>query len=134
MWLGSSAVGSLIGSIVSTATSGLQGIMGTATTAVGANVAKNQAISTAEEITAAVRRELTAGFDPNSIQKTLQSSLSGLQRTNLDLDKIGSQLAKSPSKPKPSTKKPLPRSPNICVKPTSKNSIQPGFKKISKPC
>jgi hypothetical protein len=58
MWLGSSAVGSLIGSlakplgtrIVSTATSGLQGIMGTATTAIGANVAKNQAISTAEEI------------------------------------------------------------------------------------
>jgi hypothetical protein len=94
VWLGSRAVGSLIGSIVSTATSGLQGIMGTATAAVGANVAKNQAVSTAEDITAAVRRELTAGFDPNSIQKTLQSSLSGLQLPGLDLDKIGSQFEK----------------------------------------
>ncbi len=40
VWLGSSAVGSLIGSIMSTATSGLQGIVGTATTALGANAAK----------------------------------------------------------------------------------------------
>ena len=94
MWLGSRAVGSLIGSIVSTATSGIQGLLGTATTAVGANVAKGQAISTAEEITAAVRRELTAGIDPSSIQKTLQSSLSGLKLPDLDLDKIGSQFEK----------------------------------------
>lgn len=94
MWLGSRAVGSLIGSIVSTATSGIQGILGTATTAVGANVAKGQAISTAEEITAAVRRELTAGIDSSSISKTLQSSLSGLKLPDLDLDKIGSQFEK----------------------------------------
>ena len=91
-WLGSSAVGSLIGSIVSTATSGLQGIMGTATTALGANAAKNQVVSTAEEVTAAVRRELTSGFDPSSIQKTLQSSLGNLQLPGVDLDKIGSQF------------------------------------------
>ena len=94
VWLGSSAVGSLIGSIVSTATSGLQGIMGTATTALGANAAKNQVISTAEEVTAAVRRELTSGFDPSSIQKTLQSSLGNLQLPGVDLDKIGSQFEK----------------------------------------
>jgi hypothetical protein len=92
--LGANAVGSLIGSIVNTASSGLQGMMGTATTALGANAAKNQVISTAEEITAAVRRELTSGFDANSIQKTLQSSLSNLQLPNLDVDKIGSQFEK----------------------------------------
>jgi hypothetical protein len=92
VWLGSGAVGSLIGSIVSTATSGLQGIMGTATTAIGANVAKNQVVSTAEEVTAAVRRELTSGFDPSSIQKTLQSSLGNLKVPGVDLDKIGSQF------------------------------------------
>jgi hypothetical protein len=94
VWLGSNAVGSLLGSIVSTATAGIQGLMGTATGAIGATVAKNQAISTAEEITAAVRRELTAGFDPSSIQKTLQSSLSGLQLPNLDVDNIGSEFEK----------------------------------------
>jgi hypothetical protein len=92
VWLGSSAVGSLIGSIVSTATSGLQGIMGTATTALGANAAKNQVISTAEEITAAVRRELTAGFDPSSIQKTLQGSLGNLKLPGVDVDRIGTQF------------------------------------------
>ncbi|WP_373546720.1 MFS transporter [Chamaesiphon sp.] len=94
VWLGSSAVGSLIGSIVSTATSGLQGIMGTATTALGANAAKNQVVSTAEEVTAAVRRELTSGFDPSSIKKTLQSSLGNLQLPGVDVDKIGSQFEK----------------------------------------
>lgn len=94
VWLGSSAVGSLIGSIMSTATSGLQGIVGTATTALGANAAKNQLVSTAEDITAAVRRELTSGIDANSIQKTLQNSLSSLKLPNLDLDEIGSQFEK----------------------------------------
>jgi hypothetical protein len=92
VWLGSNAVGSLLGSIVSTATSGIQGLMGATTGAIGASVAKNQAVSTAEEITAAVRRELTSGFDPSSIQKTLQSSLSGLKVPDLDVDKIGSQF------------------------------------------
>lgn len=88
MWLGSSVVGSLIGSLVSTATSGLQGLMGTATSAIGANVAKNQAVSTAEEITAAVRRELTSGIDPTQISKSLQSSLSSIQLPQLDIKEI----------------------------------------------
>jgi ElaB/YqjD/DUF883 family membrane-anchored ribosome-binding protein len=94
VWLGSTAVGSLIGSVVSTATSGLQGIMGTAATAVGANVAKGQAVSTAEEITAAVRRELTSGFDPSAIQNTLQSSLANLKLPQLDTKEIGNQFQK----------------------------------------
>jgi len=94
VWIGSTAVGSLIGSVVSTATSGFQGIMGTATAALGANVAKNQVVSTAEEITAAVRRELTSGFDPNSIRETLQSSLGSLQLPKLDTDEIRGQFEK----------------------------------------
>ncbi|MBW4540298.1 MAG: MFS transporter, partial [Myxacorys chilensis ATA2-1-KO14] len=92
VWLGSNAVGSLIGSFVSTATSGIQGMMGAATGAIGVNAAKNQAVSTAEEITAAVRRELTSGFDPDRIQTTLQSSLSNLQLPKLNLDTIGDQF------------------------------------------
>ena len=92
VWLGSGAVGSLVGSFISTATSGMQSMMGVATTALGANVAKNQVVSTAEEITAAVRRELTSGFDPDSIQKTLQSSLSNLQLPKLNLDEIKGQF------------------------------------------
>ncbi|MBW4605036.1 MAG: MFS transporter [Calothrix sp. FI2-JRJ7] len=94
MWLGSNAVGSLIGSLVSTASSGMQGIMGTATAAIGANTAKQQMVSTAEEITAAVRRELTSGFDADSIKNTLSSSLSSLQVPSLDVKEIRNQFDK----------------------------------------
>ncbi|MEH2333810.1 MFS transporter [Nostoc sp.] len=92
VWVGSSAVGSLIGSVVNTVTSGLQGITGVATTALGANAAKNQMVSTAEEITAAVRRELTSGFNPDSIKNTLQSSLATVKLPQLDTKQIRSQF------------------------------------------
>ena len=94
VWVGSTAVGSLIGSVVSTATSGFQGIMGTAAAALGANAAKDQVVSTAEAITAAVRRELTSGINPNVISETLQNSLSSLQLPSLNLDEIRGQFEK----------------------------------------
>jgi uncharacterized protein YfkK (UPF0435 family) len=94
MWLGSSAVGSLIGSLVSTATAGLQGLMGTATTAIGGNIARKQAISTAEEITAAVREELTSGVSPENLNKFLASSLNSLQLPSLNIPEIRDQLEK----------------------------------------
>ncbi len=93
-WLGSTALGSLLGSVINTATSGVQGLLGTGAAVVGANVAKNQAVSTAEDIAAAVRRELTSGFDPDSIRTTLQSSLSSVQLPKLDLDQIRGQFSK----------------------------------------
>ena len=94
VWVGSTTVGSLIGSVVSTATSGFQGLMGTAATAMGASAASSQLVSTAESVTAAVRRELTSGLDPNSIRDTLQSSLSNLQLPKLNIEEIGSQFEK----------------------------------------
>ncbi len=94
VWVGSTTVGSLIGSVVSTATSGFQGLMGTAATAMGASAASSQVVSTAEAVTAAVRRELTSGIDPNSIRDTLQSSLSNLQLPKLDVEEIRSQFEK----------------------------------------
>ena len=93
-WLGSSAAGSLIGSLVSTATSGVQGIVGTATGALGANAAKNQMVSTAEDITAAVRRELTSGISSDSIKNTVESSLSSVNLPNLNLNEIRGQFDK----------------------------------------
>jgi hypothetical protein len=88
MWLGSNALGSIVGSFVSTVTSGIQGLLGTATTAIGANVAQKQMVSTAEEITAAVRRELTSGFDADSIKNTLQTSFSSLNFPQIDIKEI----------------------------------------------
>ncbi|MEH2162263.1 MAG: MFS transporter [Nostoc sp.] len=92
IWLGSSAVGSLIGSISNTVTSGFQALMGTATAGIGANAAKKQLVSTAEDITAAVRRELTSGFDTEGIKNTLQSSLGSLQLPKLDIKEIRTQF------------------------------------------
>ncbi|MBE9006930.1 MFS transporter [Fortiea sp. LEGE XX443] len=94
VWFGSSTVGSLIGSVANTANAGLQALMGTATSAVGANVAKQQMVSTAEDITAAVRRELTSGFDADSIKNTLQNSLVNLPKPQLDFNDIRSQFDK----------------------------------------
>ncbi|MBD2250291.1 MFS transporter [Nostoc parmelioides] len=94
IWLGSSAVGSFLGSIISTVSSGLQALTGTATSAIGAATTKSQMVSTAEDITAAVRRELTAGFDQDTIRNTLQSSLSKLQVPALNLNEIRSQFDK----------------------------------------
>lgn len=92
MWLGSNALGSIIGSFVSTVSSGIQGLLGTATSAIGANVAQKQMVSTAEEITAAVRRELTSGFDADSIRNTLQTSLNSLKLPQLDIKEIRNQF------------------------------------------
>ncbi|MEH1900119.1 MAG: MFS transporter [Nostoc sp.] len=92
IWLGSSAVGSLIGSIANTVTSGFQALIGTATAGIGANSAKKQLVSTVEDITATVRRELTSGFDPEGIKNTLQSSLGSLQLPKLDIKEIRSQF------------------------------------------
>ncbi|AFY50187.1 hypothetical protein Nos7524_4429 [Nostoc sp. PCC 7524] len=93
-WLGSAAVGSLLGSIISTINSGLQSLMGTATTAIGAGAAQRQAVSTTEEITAAVRRELTAGLDAESITETLKNSLASLPVPKPDLAEIRNQFDK----------------------------------------
>jgi hypothetical protein len=93
-WKGSSSAGSLLGSLLNTATSGVQGLFGTATSAIGANVARQQAVSTAEDITAAVRRELTSGLNPDKIQKTLQSSLNNLSVPNLDVSKLRTEFEK----------------------------------------
>lgn len=94
MWIGSSAVGSLISSVVSTATSSFQGLIGTTTAVLGANTAKQQMVSTAEEITAAVRRELTSGLDADTIRNTLQSSLASLSLPQLNLKEIRHQFDK----------------------------------------
>ncbi|MEH1841692.1 MAG: MFS transporter [Nostoc sp.] len=92
IWLGSSALGSFIGSIASTVTSGFQTLMGTATAGISANTAKQQLVSTAEDITAAVRRELTSGFNPEDIRNTLQTSLGSLQLPKLDITEIRNQF------------------------------------------
>ena len=94
VWFGSSAIGSLLGSFINTATSGMQGIMGAATAAVGVNAARQQAVATAEDIASVVRQELTSGINPDAIRETLSSTISSLPIPKLDIADIGKQFEK----------------------------------------
>ena len=88
VWVSSTTVGSLIGSVVNTATSGFQAIMGTATAALGAKAVNDQVVSTAEAAAAAVRRELGSAIDPTSIRENIEDYLDALRPPELDLSKI----------------------------------------------
>ncbi|MBN3910605.1 MAG: MFS transporter [Nostoc sp. NMS1] len=92
VWVSSTTVGSLIGSVVNTATSGFQAIMGTATAALGAKAVNNQVIATAEAAAAAVRRELGSGIDPGSIRENIEDYLEKLRPPELDVSKIRSDF------------------------------------------
>ncbi|MBD0267515.1 MAG: MFS transporter [Cyanobacteria bacterium Co-bin8] len=91
-WVSSTTVGSMIGSIIKTATSGFQSLVGTATSALGAKAASNQVVATAEAAVAAVRRELTAGMDTDNISDALRDYLSNVRSPEVDIDGIESEF------------------------------------------
>lgn len=88
VWASSSAVGSLIGSVINTATSGFQAIVGTAAAALGAKATSNQVVSTAEAAAAAVGRQIGSAIDPISIRENLEDYLHSLRPPELDLGKL----------------------------------------------
>ncbi|MGB3294207.1 MAG: MFS transporter [Phormidesmis sp.] len=88
VWFSSTAVGSLIGSVVKSATNGFQAIVGTATAAIGAKSASNQMVQTAEAAAAAVRRELTTGLDTSGIQDSLQDYFASLKSPEVDVASV----------------------------------------------
>ncbi|HEY9813678.1 MAG TPA: MFS transporter [Candidatus Sericytochromatia bacterium] len=94
VWLSSSAVGSLFGSVVNTATSGMQGVMSTAATALGGSAVNKQIVNTVEASVAAVRRELGSAVDPDSIRETVDSYFQNLQAPQLNLSEIRSNFDK----------------------------------------
>lgn len=88
VWVSSSTVGSLIGTVVNTATSGFQSILGAATAAIGGRAAKNQVVSTAEAVAAAVRNEFGSAIDPTSIRESVEDYVQRLQIPKFDLNRI----------------------------------------------
>lgn len=92
VWFSSTTVGSLIGSVVNTATSSFQALVGTATAALGARAVNDQVVATAEAAAAAVRRELGAGLDPASIRDSLEDYLEGLRLPSLDMGRVRSEF------------------------------------------
>ncbi|TBR57561.1 hypothetical protein B4U84_16370 [Westiellopsis prolifica IICB1] len=88
VWVSSTTVGSLIGNVVNTATSGFQAIMGTATAALGAKAVNQQVVATAEAAAVAVRRELGSAIDPTSVREKVEDYLEMLRPPELDMSKI----------------------------------------------
>ncbi|MDP5337818.1 MAG: MFS transporter [Nodularia sp. (in: cyanobacteria)] len=88
VWVSSTTVGSLVGSVVNSATSGFQAIMGTATAALGAKAVNQQVVATAEAAASAVRRELGHAVDPGSIRENIEDYLEQLRPPELDLSHI----------------------------------------------
>ncbi len=92
IWVSSTTVGSLIGSVVNTATSGFQALFGTAVAAFGSKAASQQVVATAEATAAAVRRELTDGLDPVVLREQVEDYLQSLRPPQLDLKNISSEF------------------------------------------
>ena len=88
MFFSSRAIGSLLGSVVSTATSGMQSILGTATAAIGAGAASKQVVNTAEAAAAAVRRELGMAIDPVSMRENVEDFLQSVTPTGIDVNQV----------------------------------------------
>lgn len=88
VWVSSTTVGSLVGSVVNSATAGFQAIMGTATAALGAKAVNQQVVATAEAAAAAVRREIGSAIDPHSLRENVEDYLERLRPPELDLAKI----------------------------------------------
>jgi hypothetical protein len=92
MWVSSTTVGSLIGSVVNTATAGFQAILGTAGAALGARAVNQQVVATAEAAAQAVRRELGSTIAPNTIHENIESYIHKLRPPELDISRIRSEF------------------------------------------
>jgi hypothetical protein len=91
-WVSSTTVGSLIGSVVKTATSSFQSLVGAATAAVGARSAGNQIVETAEATAAAVRKEITAAWDGTDLGDSLRDYLMTLRSPSLDTSDLEAEF------------------------------------------
>ncbi|NJN03233.1 MAG: MFS transporter [Leptolyngbyaceae cyanobacterium SL_1_1] len=85
VWISSTTVGSLIGSVVKQATASFQAVVGTATAAMSAKATSNQLVATAEAAAAAVRREFTEGVDAEAVKDTLQDYIATLRSPEVDV-------------------------------------------------
>lgn len=86
VWLSSTTLGSLIGSVVNSAISGFRSILTTATSALGQQAANRQMVNTAEAAAAAVRRELLGSAEETErLRGRLEDYLGSLRRPELNL-------------------------------------------------
>ncbi|MBK1988391.1 MFS transporter [Sphaerospermopsis aphanizomenoides BCCUSP55] len=99
MWVSTTTVGSLIGSVVNTATSSFQAIMGTATAALGAKAVNQQVVATAEAAASAVRRELGSAMAPTGIRQNIEEYIEKLRPPEIDISRIRSEFERLLNEP-----------------------------------
>nr|WP_290226019.1 MFS transporter [Trichocoleus desertorum] len=91
-WTSSRAVGSLLGAVGSTASSGLQGVAATMATALSGQAATSQIANTVEASVGAVRKELQSVLEPDRLRENLQDYVTKLQLPQADFKDISSQV------------------------------------------
>jgi uncharacterized protein YfkK (UPF0435 family) len=91
-WVSSTTVGSLIGSVVRTATSSFNSLVGTATAALGAKAASNQVFETAEAVAAAVRKEMSQGLENSDLLESVQDYVATLRSPQLETESLESEF------------------------------------------
>jgi len=92
IWVSSTTVSSVIGTLLKTATSGLQGIVGTAAVAIGAKNVSEQLVSTAETAATVIRQELSLAVDAISRRAAIDNYLKKLQLPEADREEIREQF------------------------------------------
>jgi hypothetical protein len=99
VWVSSITVSSVVGTIFKSATSGLQGIIGTAAVAIGAKNVSEQVVSTAETAAASVRQELSSAVDSASLREAIDNYLKKLHLPEADRQEIRDEFEKLVAEP-----------------------------------
>ncbi|MGF1494948.1 MAG: MFS transporter [Microcoleaceae cyanobacterium] len=92
VWFSSTTAGSLIGSVMNSATSGFQAIFGTAMAAVGSQAASQKVVATAEAAASAVRRELTDYVDPVDLKEKVEDYVDTFRPGRLEVEPIRAEF------------------------------------------
>ncbi|MGF1497013.1 MAG: MFS transporter [Elainellaceae cyanobacterium] len=91
VWVSSTTVGSLVGSVVDTATSGFQALFGTAAATLRKGAEAQAAVATVEAAAAAIRREVS-GIDPTYVREQVEDYVHTLRSPDLDMQAIRAEF------------------------------------------
>ena len=99
VWVSATTVGSVLGAFVDKATSGLQGIIGTATVAFSAKTISDRVVSGADAAATTVRNELSSSVDRASTRKAIDNYLNQLQLSESEREEIEDEFEKLVAEP-----------------------------------
>lgn len=88
VWFSSSTVGSLLGSLVNTATAGFQTLVSSVGALLSGRAVNRQVVATAEAAAAAVRREIGSAIDPVSLRESVQDYIEMIRPPQMDWNRI----------------------------------------------